>query len=429
MNLVSSVSNCSLIEELRSRLLLHDHTDEEVLNALKPGTTFYLGVDPTAPYLHVGNLIPMLIMIRLARRGLKPILLFGGSTGCIGDPSGRSSERPLLSRAEIDANINTQSEKVREIFARQNIEVTFVNNYDWTRDVTLIDFLRDIGKLITVNYMLGKEVVKNRLDGEGISYTEFSYMLLQAFDYLHLYRTMGCRLQIGGSDQWGNITAGLELIRKVGGHDLASALSAPLVLDSEGRKFGKSAGNALWLDERGLSSFKLHQYLLNVSDSDVLRYLKIFTFLSLEEIDEIMQSHESSPQERLAQRTLANHLVEIIHGSEAVVKANSAAQVLFGGSLTGLTVEDLLEIFENVPSVTLPLSAVVGCSVVDVIVTANCVASKSEARRMIEQGGVTLGGVRVMGTSELVTEEHVIGKEVLVIRLGKKKYTLVKIKG
>lgn len=422
---MSTLSNLTLTDELRSRLLLHDFTDETTLNALPQGTPFYLGVDPTAPYLHVGNLIPMLIMIRLAKRGLKAIMLFGGSTGSIGDPSGRSSERPLLRREDIDANVESQSLKVREIFQRQQIDVQFVNNYDWTKNVPLIDFLRDVGKYITVNYMLGKEVVKTRLEGDGLSYTEFSYMLLQAFDFWHLYTTCRCRLQIGGSDQWGNITAGLELIRKKGGEG-AVALSAPLILDSEGKKFGKSAGNALWLDERGFSPYKLHQYLLNVADNDVERYLKIFTFLSLEEISDIMVAHDKAPHQRAAQRSLANNLVEIIHGTDAVQKANASAQALFGGSLESLKASDLLEIFEDVPSVSLPLNEIIGASVLNLLVTTGAVPSKGEGRRLIEQGGVYIGNARITTVEETIQELHIVDNQILIIRLGKKKYTIVR---
>jgi tyrosyl-tRNA synthetase len=422
---MSNLSNLSLTEELRSRLLLHDFTDEATLNSLPPGTPFYLGVDPTAPYLHVGNLIPMLIMIRLAKRGLKPIMLFGGSTGSIGDPSGRSTERPLLSRENIDANIDSQSQKVREIFNRQEINVTFVNNHDWTKSVTLIDFLRDVGKFITVNYMLGKEVVKTRLEGEGISYTEFSYMLLQAFDFWHLYTTCQCRLQIGGSDQWGNITAGLELIRKKGGEG-AVALSAPLILDGEGKKFGKSAGNAIWLDERGFSPYRLHQYLLNVADNDVERYLKIFTFLSLAEISDIIVAHNEAPHQRAAQRALADNLVKIIHGAEAVQKANTSAQVLFGGSFESLKASDLLEIFEEVPSTSLPLNEIIGTPVLNLLVTTGAVPSKGEGRRMIEQGGIYIGNIRINTIEETVRELHIVDNQILIIRVGKKKYTIVR---
>jgi len=421
---MSNLSNLSLTEELRSRLLLHDLTDETTLNTLAPGTPFYLGVDPTSPYLHVGNLVPMLLMIRLAKRGLKAIMLFGGSTGSIGDPSGRSSERPLLSRADIDANIHSQSRKVKEIFARQQIEVQFVNNHDWTKDVTLIDFLRDVGKFITVNYMLGKDVVKTRLEGDGISYTEFSYMLLQAFDYWHLYKTTGCRLQIGGSDQWGNITAGLELIRKRGGEG-ATALSAPLILDSEGKKFGKSAGNALWLDEHGLSPYKLHQYLLNIADNDVERYLKIFTFLSLEEVSTIMDTHSKAPHYRAAQRALADNLVEIIHGTEAVEKANISAQVLFGGSLGSLKAIDLLEIFQDVPSVSLPLADIIGITILNFLVLAQAVPSKGEGRRMIEQGGVSIGDSRINLIEDTIRDSHIVDGKIIIIRVGKKKFTIV----
>jgi tyrosyl-tRNA synthetase len=411
--------------QLRDRLLVHDVSDEVAIDALPPGTPFYLGVDPTAPYLHIGNLIPLIVAIHLAKSGLKPIMLFGGSTGSIGDPSGRSTERSLLSRESIDHNIESQSRKVKEIFSRYSVEVEFVNNYDWTKDVSALDFLRDVGKHFTVNYMIAKEVIKTRLEGEGISYTELSYMLLQAFDYWHLYQTAGCKLQVGGSDQWGNITAGLELIRKKGG--AGYALSAPLILDSEGRKFGKSAGNALWLDENGFSPYQLHQYFLNTSDADVLRYLTIFTLLSSEEITHISESHTAAPHERLAQKVLADELTTIIHGAQAVTLANHSAKVLFGGSLENLSAEDLLTIFKDVPSVTLPRSHVVGALVTNLLLVTSAVSSKGEAKRAIEQGGAYLGTTRIESTDSLIKPTDLIENSLLIIRIGKKKFTLVQI--
>jgi tyrosyl-tRNA synthetase len=418
----------TLISELRERNLIQDFSDEEGINTLSAGSTFYVGFDPTAPYLHIGNLVPLLICLRLARRGFKPIILFGGSTGAIGDPSGRSKERTLLSRSELDTNIERQSRKVREIFARQGVEVTFVNNLDWTRDITILDFLRDIGKHFTVNFMIAKEVIKSRLDGDGISFTEFSYMLLQAFDFYYLYENHQCKLQLGGSDQWGNITAGLELIRrKVGTEHGAYALSAPLILDNEGRKFGKSVDGALWIDEAGLSPYKLHQYLLNTNDNDIERYLKIFTDRSLEEIEQINRDHSASPESRVGQSILADDLVTLIHGPQAVTTAKKSASVLFGGTLQNLSANELEGIFEDVPSCSMKRDEVVGHSIVDVITNAQIVKSKGEARRLIKQGGVYMNNVRVDDDTTTISNEVPIENYLLLFRLGKKNYTLIKL--
>lgn len=417
----------SFLETLRKRDLLQDCSDAELDQKLNAGDAFYVGFDPTSPNLHIGNLIQILVSIHLARAsGMRPVILFGGSTGSIGDPSGRSSERQLLTRETIDGNVASHTAIARAIFARAGIEADFVDNYTWTRDVSIIDFLRDVGKHFTVNYMIAKEVVKTRLNGDGISFTEFSYMLLQAFDFLHLYKTRGCRLQFGGSDQWGNITAGLELIRRsIQGE--AYAFSVPLCVDSEGRKFGKSAAGAIWINREGLSPYEFHQYWLNVADADVEKLLRIFTFLDLEEIRVKMAEHQQSPERRLAQSLLADQVTALVHGPEAVAEANQSRSVLFGGDMNGLSEDQLLRIFAGVPSSELERSQVLSSPVVDLLVQTKLTPSKGEARRLIQNGGAYLNNQRLTDGAATIASLVEEDRRLLVFRSGKKNYHLVKI--
>jgi len=414
------------LDELRWRGLIHDVSDEVGVSKLAQGDGCYVGFEPTAPSLHLGHLVPLIVSIHLGKLGLKPVLLFGGATGVIGDPSGRRTERQLLERSVVAANVEALSAQVGAILSRLGLTAEFVDNYTWTSDVTLLDFLRDVGKHFTVNYMLQKDSVKIRMEGDGISFTEFSYMLLQANDFLHLYRTKNCKLQFGGSDQWGNITAGLELIRrKLQGE--AFALSSPLILDSQGKKFGKSEGGAVWLDGRLTSPYKFHQYLLNVADADVVRYLKIFTFLPRATIDELAQRLESNPGERAAQRALADELCTLIHGETATEDAKRSAAVLFGGSLAGLTEAQLGEIFADVPSSEMSAAAVRGMSVVDALVVTKLVSSKGEARRLISSGGAYLNNERVSDPAATVGSALKPEANLVVFRSGKKNYHLVKL--
>lgn len=414
-------------DDLKWRGLVQDVSDEQAVRALKAGDRFYVGFDPTAPSLQLGNLIPLLTAIRLGQAGLKPFLLFGGATGSIGDPSGRSSERVLLSLEAVAENIKTMSATAATICARLRVVPTFVNNYEWTKSIPVLDFLRDVGKHFTVNYMISKEVVKTRLEGDGISYTEFSYMLLQAFDFLHLYQHEGCTLQLGGSDQWGNLTAGLELIRrKVQGN--ACAFSWPLLLNSQGKKFGKSEGGALWLNSTMTSPYKLHQFFLNSDDRDVIKLLKIFTFLSHEQITALEQSVTTAPEKREAQKLLADELCTIVHGAEATAEAKRSAEVLFGGSLEGLSPRQLEEIFSDVPSSKLPRSAAQGLLLIDLLVQAGLVKSKGEARRLLTSGGVYLNNERASDPQGTV-EQAASASPFIVLRTGKKNYHLVRIEG
>ncbi len=419
-----------VIESLRAIDIIHDHTDSEAIAALVPETPFYWGVDPTAPALHLGNLVPFMLLVRLARAGLRPVVLFGGATAAIGDPSGRSAERPLLEREQIAANIEKMSAQVEKIAERCGLSgVTFVNNGDWTDGVPMLEFLRDVGKHITVNYMLAKDSVKSRLGGDGLSFTEFSYMLLQAYDFWHLSTTMGVRLQIGGADQWGNITAGLELIRKKSPGVVAHAMSVPLLLDSQGRKFGKSTGGgSLWLDPTLSPPFRIHQYLLNTSDDDAVRYLHIFCLWEAEKLAAIIDEQRAAPQERVAQRALADEVVRIVHGDSGVEEARRSASVLFGGSFEGISDGALRNIFADVPSSTLSRAEVLGGSVVDLFVRAGVSPSKGEARRLIEGGGAYINNHRIEATGDQVREET-LGRSFLVLRAGKKRYHLVELVG
>ncbi|MCL4140052.1 UNVERIFIED_CONTAM: hypothetical protein GTU68_044375 [Idotea baltica] len=405
-----------IIEKLNTKGLLQDYSDTEKIDSLKKGDKFYVGFDPTAKSLQLGNLVPLITAIRLSELGLKPIILFGGATAAIGDPSGKSEERPILERSEIENNINNQKSKVTEILSRFNINCEFVNNIDWTQNINIIDFLRDTGKHFPLSYMISKEVIKTRLNSSGISFTEFTYMLLQANDFYHLYKKHDCKLQIGGSDQWGNITAGLELIRRKGIND-ASAFSMPLITDSNGKKFGKTNDGALWLDSALTSPYKMHQFLLNVSDQDVLNFIKIFTFLSDEEIVELEREIKENPAKRASQKRLADEITKIIHGDKKTEFAKKSAKVLFGGALDGLKVpscsieKDLLSEFTNI----------------DLLINSKSCSSKGEAKRLIKNGGAYFNGKRINDSESQVEKNIYDNKKLIILRTGKKSYTLVKL--
>lgn len=416
------------IQELIDRKIVHDVTDPALLGAIPAGTRFYWGIDPTAPALHLGNLVPFMLLVRLARAGLRPVILFGGATAAIGDPSGRSAERPLLDRSAIDANIAQMSVQVRTMLDRCGLtDVEFVNNATWTDSLSAIDLLRDIGKHLTVNYMLGKDSVKSRLGGEGLSFTEFSYMVLQAFDFWHLSATSEVQLQIGGADQWGNITSGLELIRKKSPGTHAHAMTVPLLLDAQGRKFGKSTGGgSLWLDPALASPFKIHQHLLNTSDEDAIRYLDIFCLWESDRLAAILETHRASPEQRAAQNALADEIVRIVNGSDAVAEARRSASVLFGGSLAGISESALREIFSDAPSSTLSRDQLAAMTVVDLFVTTGLAPSKSEARRLIQSGGAYVQNERIEESAAV----PFAGGEVpnfVVLRAGKKRYCVVEV--
>jgi tyrosyl-tRNA synthetase len=417
----------NISQELHWRGLLQDTSDSELFSKLRSGDAFYVGFDPTAPSLQVGNLVPLLVSIHLTRAGYVPILLFGGATGMIGDPGGKSAERNLLPLEQIAENVQLQEAQAKKLWKRAGLSSTpeVVNNLDWTKDVSVLTFLRDVGKHFTVNYMLAKDSVKSRLSGDGISYTEFSYMLLQGFDFLHLYQTHNCRLQIGGSDQWGNITAGLELIRKKVQGD-AYALSFPLITNSEGKKFGKSAGNAVWLDANLTSPYKFHQFWLNVPDSDVIKLLKIFTLETRERIEQVESSLANHPEQREAQKLLADSLCTLVHGAEATADAKNCAQALFGGSLDGISPTQMLELFSDAPSSELARSQVTDIDIVTLL-GSTLAKSKGEARRLIQGGGIYVDNERVSDETLKVSSTRILERGVLVLRSGKKNYHLVKL--
>jgi tyrosyl-tRNA synthetase len=416
----------NILDELQERNLIQDISDNDLFKKIKGGDSFYVGFDPTAPSLQIGNLVPLLVCMRLAKAGYKPIILFGGSTGAIGDPSGKNVERQLLDRSEIDSNIKNHMRCVSEIFSRAGVKAEFVNNMQWTENVTTLEFLRDIGKHFTVNYMLSKEVVKNRIEGEGISFTEFSYMILQAFDFLTLYKKHNCKLQIGGSDQWGNITAGLELIRKKAQGE-AFAFSMPLITNSQGKKFGKSESGTLWLDSAYTSPYKFHQFWLNLPDADVINYLKIFSFLTMDEISVLEEKLKSEPEKRAAQNALADCMCDLTHGKDATKDAKRSAEVLFGGSIDGLSMKQLEDIFEDAPSSSLPRKQLKEMSFIDLLAETKLAKSKSEARRLVESGGAYINNTRITDVNLKMADLEPAKQEMLVLRSGKKNYHLVKI--
>ena len=417
----------NVLEELTWRGLIQDMSDPETLSKLKAGDCFYVGFDPTAPSFQVGNLVPLLVSIHLTRAGLKPILLFGGATGMIGDPGGKSAERNLLPLEQVAENVKLQQSQAATLWTNAGLSMTpeFVNNLDWSKDVSMLTFLRDIGKHFTVNYMLAKDSVKSRLSGDGISYTEFSYMLLQANDFLHLYQNKNCKLQVGGSDQWGNITAGLELIRRKIQGD-AYALSFPLITNSEGKKFGKSEGNAVWLSAKLTSPYKFHQFWLNVQDAEAIRLLKIFTLETKEKIAEVEALMQAAPEKRDAQKLLADSITTFVHGADATADAKKCAQALFSGSLAELSNEQILEIFNDAPSSTVTRSQVEELDILTLLST-TVSKSKGEARRLVQGGGIYLDSERVSNEALKLKDTAILSKGFAVIRSGKKNYHLVRL--
>lgn len=423
----------NLFDELEWRGLVYDHTEgtKEVL--AKEKVTGYIGFDPTAASLHVGSLLPIMALARLQRAGHHPIAIAGGGTGLIGDPSGKTAERKLQTLAGVEENlagIKIQLSRFLDFDAKEN-PARIVNNADWLTTIPFIEFLRDIGKHFTVNQMLARESVKRRLEQEeGISYTEFSYMLLQAYDYLVLYDRYNCTLQMGGSDQWGNILSGIELVRRLRGGK-AYGLVSPLVTTTTGVKFGKTEAGAVWLDAKLTSPYRFYQFWLNTTDQDVVKYLKYFTWLTQPEIEDLAAKLETQPEKREAQRALASAITEIVHGAGELEKAQRASQVLFGGEIAGLSADEVLDIFNDVPSSELPSEKLTGNGVplTEVLVSSGLAPSKGEARRLLDGGGVYLNNVRVADSKALVTAEQSVEGRFFVLRKGQKQYHLVKLIG
>ncbi len=419
----------NVLDTLKERLLFEDMTAPELAAELDKPMTVYAGFDPSCDSLQAGNFVTIMALSHFQRAGHRVVALVGGATGLIGDPSGKSSERNLLTDEQVRHNLEGIKENLSRFieFGTGPNPAILVNNYDWHKDFTFISLLRDVGRYFRVNEVLAKESVKKRLESQdGISFTEFCYQILQGYDFLHLYRTAGCRLQIGGSDQWGNITAGTELIRRVEGA-ASYGLTFPLVCDSQGRKFGKSEGNAIYLDHRRTSYYAFYQFFLRTLDADVIRFLRIFTFLPQEELQRLEEQVASAPEKREAQRVLAEQLTRVVHGEHGLAVALRASEVLFGGSLDGLDVTDLLAVFANVPSSELPRDAVVGKPVLEVVSAAGLCASKGEARRLMQQGGLTVNNVRVADVAAAFDASMLIEGRLALLRSGKKNNRLLKI--
>jgi tyrosyl-tRNA synthetase len=419
----------NVLDILKERGLLENVTSPDVHKFVESPVTVYAGFDPSSDSLQAGNFVTIMVLAHFQRCGHKVIALVGGATGMIGDPSGKSAERNLLTDEEVKRNTVGIRENLSRFldFDHPTAPATLVNNADWFRDFSFIGFLRDVGKHFRMGIMLGKESVKKRLESDaGMSYAEFSYQLLQAYDFLKLNEMRGCRLQVGGSDQWGNITAGTDLIRKIKGIEAYGAIT-PLICDSAGQKFGKSEGNAVYLDARKTSCYDFYQFFFRTADADVIKYLKVFTFLPLEEIAALEEQVRKAPEARAAQKKLAEEITRTVHGEEGLKIAGRASAVLFGESMEGLHAADLLSIFANVPSKELPRSQVEGAGVLDVAVAGGLCASKGEARRLVESGGLYINNRRIEGIQSKVAASEIIDSRLLVLRSGKKTFHLVKV--
>ena len=404
-------------EELEWRGLIKDTAGEDLKDKINnESITFYWGTDPTADSLHLGHYSSLVTAKRLAKMGHHPILLVGGATGLIGDPR-PTAEREIISKEAVEKNLDGIRTQVNNLF-NGNVEV--VNNYDWISKFDFIDFLRDVGKYINVNYMLDKDIIRRRLD-TGITFAEFSYTLIQGYDFLHLFREKNCIMQAAGSDQWGNITTGIDLIRKMTGKE-AYAFTMPLILDSTGKKFGKSEGNALWLNEEKTSSYELYQYLINTDDAKVYEYLKVFTFLTPEEIDSVMEEHKKQPEKRLAQKKLAECIITDLHGENSFKEAIEISEALFSGDIKKLNANEIELAFKGLDAKELTEEK----TIVDLLVDEEICKSKREAREFIDNKSITLNGDKVESYDFLVTKSVAVEQKYVVIRRGKKKYYILK---
>lgn len=414
----------ALIEELKWRGLIYQQTDEagieELLN--KEQVTLYCGADPTADSLHIGHLLPFLTLRRFQEHGHRPIVLIGGGTGMIGDPSGKSEERTLQTEEQVQHNVEGISQQMHRLFEFGTEKgAVLVNNKDWLSQISLIDFLRDYGKHVGVNYMLGKDSIQTRLEN-GISYTEFTYTILQAIDFGHLNRKLNCKVQVGGSDQWGNITSGIELMRRMYGQTEAYGLTIPLVVKADGKKFGKTEGGSVWLDPEKTSPYEFYQFWINTTDDDVIKFLKYFTFLDQDEIAKLEQSLEEAPHLREAQKALAENVTRFIHGQEALDDAIRISQALFSGDLKSLSADELRAGFKDVPHVTLSKDTT---NLVEAIVETGISSSKRQAREDISNGAIYINGEREQDLNYELSDEDKIEGEFTILRRGKKKYFMV----
>jgi len=421
-----------ILDELRQRQLIHSTTDEAALRAhldQNAPVTFYVGFDPTSDSLHVGSLLPIITMARLQRAGHRPVILVGGATGMIGDPSGKSAERQLLDEAVLGRNVAGIRAQLRAMLDLDDPRLGALtrNNADWLGGLGLVSFLRDVGKHFSVNAMIARESVKMRLENreQGISYTEFSYQLLQAYDFLHLHRTDGVTLQVGGSDQWGNITAGSDLIRRLTGHTV-HGLTVPLLTTSAGTKFGKTEAGTVWLDPKRTSPYQFYQFWLRTEDADVIRLLRFFTFVPLEEIDALEATHREKPELRAAHTRLAEEMTRLVHGPDGLEAALRGTRVFFGGGLDDVGEDELAGIFADVPSYTLPAAALGdGLPLADLCALSGFSKSKGEARRLVESGGISVNQVKVTAKDRAITADDFRFGRILVLRSGKRNYHLI----
>lgn len=418
-----------VLKDLQFRGLINQVTDEEGLRTIlhNEKVKLYCGFDPTADSLHIGHLVGVLTLKRFQQAGHQPIALVGGATGLIGDPSGKKAERTLNTKEVVEQYSQSIKKQLSQFldFNAEGNPAQIANNYDWIGSLDLITFLRDIGKSFGLNYMLAKDSVQSRLDA-GISFTEFSYMILQSYDFLKLYENEGCKLQIGGSDQWGNITAGLELIRKSVDDAKAFGLTIPLVTKSDGTKFGKTEGGTIWLDKEKTSPYEFYQFWINTDDKDVVKYLKYFTFLTEEEINGLDEEMKVAPEKRTAQKTLAEEVTKLVHGEEALAQAIKISEALFSGSISDLSADEIKQGFKDVPSFEYDGEAEV--SLVDLLVVSKISPSKRQAREDIGNGAIYVNGERMQDVNAVITKEHRIEDQFTVIRRGKKKYFVIKYK-
>lgn len=427
----------NFVQELQWRGMVHDampNTEEHLMEAMRSA---YVGFDPTADSLHIGNLVPIMLLAHFQRAGHKPVALVGGATGMIGDPSGKSSERNLLDEKTLRHNqecVRKQLSQFLDFTSGAKNEAVMVNNYDWMKEFSFLDFIRDVGKHITVNYMMAKDSVKNRLSGEsvdGMSFTEFTYQLVQGYDFLHLYQNNDCSLQMGGSDQWGNITTGTELIRRIGGGK-GYALTCPLITKSDGSKFGKSEGGNVWLDAKRTSPYKFYQYWLNTSDDDAEKYSKIFTFLTQKEIDVLIALHKEVPHERALQKKLAEEVTVTVHGEDALDNAIKASNILFGKStgadLKALDEATFLDVFEGVPQAEIDASAIEGgLDIIGALAEkTGFLKSNGEARRALKENSIAVNKDKVTEDFK-ITKEHLIDNKFVLLQRGKKNYFIIKV--
>ncbi len=419
----------TILDELEWRGAINQQTDEEGLKSLteEKSIALYCGIDPSGDSMHVGHLIPFMILKRFQLAGHKPVILIGGGTGSIGDPSGRNSERVLQTMDKIMDNADKLSAQMRKLFKAGSEEsgIKLVNNYDWLSGLSFLDFLRDFGKEFNINTMLAKDVVSSRLD-TGISFTEFSYQIIQSVDFLHLFQNEDVQLQIGGSDQWGNITAGLDLIRKKEGPEAkAFGLTIPLLLKADGTKFGKSADGAIWLDPDKTTPYEFYQFWFNQDDRDVVKYLKYFTFLTKDEIDELAEQVETEPHKRAAQKALAEEMTRFVHSQEALDEAISISQALFSGDIQDLTADQIATTFKDVPSSE---AAKGEHNLVELLVDITGIEpSRRQAREDIKNGAIRLKGTQIQDVDYVVSEKDSYDNRFIIVRKGKKKYFLINL--